>query len=98
MGNETFIFIPHSLFPYVISHMAYVICLTDYLFHLERIFISRDSLVKDVVFDRHVNVVEARLETLERDQTRQRHLLAVDRAQSVLTVFLDPHYLFAFLR
>src|SRR5215510_13000654 len=67
-------------------------------FHLEDLFVGRDRLVKDVVFDRHLDVVEAWLEVLERDQTRQRHLLAVDRAQSALAVLFDPHDLFAFLR
>jgi predicted amidohydrolase YtcJ len=50
------------------------------LFHLEGVFVGRERLVKDVVFDRHLNVVEAGLEVFERDHARQRHLLAVDRA------------------
>src|SRR5215510_2672909 len=67
-------------------------------FHLEDLFVGRDRLVKDVVFDRHLDVVEAWLEVLERDQTRQRHLRAVDRAESVLAVLFDPHDYYAFLR
>src|SRR5215475_14069507 len=67
-------------------------------FHLEGVFVGRERLIKNVVFDRHLNIVEARLEFLERDQARQRHLLAVDRAQSPFAVLFDPHDLFAFLR
>ena len=47
--------IPHSV--------AWRLVLLD----LESVFIGRDHLVVDVVFDGYLNVVKARLEILERD-------------------------------
>ena len=68
------------------------------LFDLEGVFISGDHRASHVVFNRHLHIVKARFEILERDQPRQRDLLAVDRAQTALAVFLNAHHFLVFTR
>jgi len=48
------------------------------LLYLERIFVGSDRLVGDIVFNDHMDIIKARFESLERNQTRERNLLAVD--------------------
>src|SRR5438132_720481 len=65
--------------------------------NLESLFAS-EGLSRDVVSDLDSQVVVAGLQLLEWDQAAERHLLAVERAQGVLAVFLQPRDLLVLLR